>query len=266
LSLNFTVILSFLDSLEEKFNSKILSLIFNYITAAHNGISEMELLDLLSCNNDFFTEYYSARDLPVILRFPIALWILVKSYLGGLIAEKYMDNKVTYFWSNELVRRIMKQQYFNKVNLVRSCHKEMANYFLEAFVETKPLVDMNRHLHKRDEEAKRYICQQPLLYSDTAYNYRRINEIWYHLMNTGDIQRLKEYTLFNYEYLLAKCDGMSVYALLNDIECICKRILDPDILLINSLLNKEVSKIVMSPLRLASIILKQLRPLEGKKL
>ena len=61
--------------------------IFNYITAAHNGITEMELLDLLSCNNEFFSDFYSDVDLPPILRFPTSLWIFVKSHLGKEIRD-----------------------------------------------------------------------------------------------------------------------------------------------------------------------------------
>ena len=71
-----------LEIIENKFNNKMISLIFNYITAAHNGITEMELIDLLSCNNEFFTEYYTCVELPNILRFPINLWLLVKYHLG----------------------------------------------------------------------------------------------------------------------------------------------------------------------------------------
>ena len=60
----------------------MLGCIYNYITAAHNGITEVELLDLLSCNNEFFSEFYSNTELPSILRFPIYLWILIKNNLG----------------------------------------------------------------------------------------------------------------------------------------------------------------------------------------
>lgn len=157
----------------------------------------------------------------------------------------------------------MKQRYLNKVDQIRQCHKDMANYFLESFIETKPLVDMNRNLHLRDEDGKRYISQQPLVYSDTKYNYRRMSELWFHLMNSGDIQRLKEHAFFNFEHLLAKCHGMSLQVLLNDMDTVLRRILDVDILLMSSLLRKSMIVIAQDPLRLASEILARLRPLEG---
>jgi hypothetical protein len=90
-----------------------------------------------------------------------------------------------------------------------------------------------------------------------------MSELWFHFMNSGDIQRLKEHALFNYEHLLAKCHGMSVQVLLNDIDAVLRRILDVDILLMSSLLRKSILALVQDPLRLASEILARMRPLEG---
>lgn len=78
---------SLTDAIEKKFNPKMLSIIFNYISASHNGVTEMELVDLLSCNNEFFTEFYTDSSLPSVLRFPTALWIILKFHLGWLIGR-----------------------------------------------------------------------------------------------------------------------------------------------------------------------------------
>ncbi|RNA04607.1 NACHT and WD repeat domain-containing 1 isoform X1 [Brachionus plicatilis] len=158
----------------------------------------------------------------------------------------------------------MKQRYFNRVEQIRTCHKDIANYFLESFVETKPLVDMNKNMQIRDEEGRRFICQQPLLFSNVRYNYRRLSELWYHLMNSGDIQRLKEHAFFNFEHLLAKCHGTSLQILLNDIEAVLRRILDIDILLMSSLIKKSLITLSQNPLRLSAEILSRLRPLQNE--
>jgi hypothetical protein len=39
--------------------------------------------------------------------------------------------------------------------------------------------------HSRGDNGRRFILQQPLLYSETAYNYRRLGELWYQLMHSG---------------------------------------------------------------------------------
>ncbi len=43
----------------------------------------------------------------------------------------------------------------------------------------------NYSLMYRGDNARRFILQQPLLYSETAYNYRRLGELWYQLMHSG---------------------------------------------------------------------------------
>ena len=70
------------DHCEEKFGPKICSFIFNYISSSQSAISEIELLDILSCNNEFFLEYFP-KDLPKYLRFPPSLWIAIKYVLGN---------------------------------------------------------------------------------------------------------------------------------------------------------------------------------------
>ena len=35
------------------------------------------------------------------------------------------------------------------------------------------------------DHGRRFILQQPLLYSEIAYNYRRLGELWYQLKHSG---------------------------------------------------------------------------------
>ena len=82
-------------------------------------------------------------------------------------------------------------------------------------------------------------------------------------MNSGDVQRLKEHTFFNFEYLLARCHGWSPKCLLDDLEAVLKRILDSDILLISSLVRRSMPALLADPLKLAAEILCKLRPVQG---
>lgn len=87
-----------IDKLEKTFNSKILSFVFNYLTAAHNGLTEMELIDILSCNNDFFFDYYTHLHLPNNLRFPISLWVFIKHELGRNLKINNLFLVETFFF------------------------------------------------------------------------------------------------------------------------------------------------------------------------
>ncbi len=225
----------------------------------------MELLDLLSCNNSILFNIYTSTELPSLLRFPCSHWLRIKNCLGDLLIKRFLDNKITYNWSNQLVKRIMKHKYFNNVEQIRLCHKDMANYYLETFLDSKPLIDLMRNIQIRNDDAKSFVAQQPLLYSENLYNFRRLSELWYHLMNSGDIQRLKESTLFNFEWLLAKCHGNSIHNLLNDLDTVLRRILDPDIILLNLFLKRSAGMLHQDPLRLAPEILAVLRSIKSKE-
>ncbi|CAF3115487.1 unnamed protein product [Rotaria socialis] len=253
---------AYIDHCEKKFGTKICALIFNYISSSQSAIHELELLDILSCNNEFFLEYFQ-KNLPKYLRFPPSLWIAVKYLLGPLLSVRYFDSKVVICWSHSFIRRHMKQKYLKRVEDIRFAHRDMSNYFLEAFIESKPLVDMNRNVQLRGDPARRFILQQPLLYSETAYNYRRLHELWYQLMHSGDIDRLKEYTVCCFEYLLAKIHGLSIEQLLWEIEIICSNILDADVLIVQTILKNTVDIVSNDPILLAGEIILRLRNIKS---
>ena len=69
--------------------------------------------------------------------------------LGPLLSERYFDLRVVLCWSHSFIRRHMKQKYLKRVEDIRAAHRDISNYFLEAFIESKPLVEMNRNLQIR---------------------------------------------------------------------------------------------------------------------
>jgi len=70
-------------------------------------------------------------------------------FLGPLLSERYFDLKVVICWSHSFIRRHMKQKYLKKVEDIRIVHRDIANYFLEAFIESKPLMDTTRNIQIR---------------------------------------------------------------------------------------------------------------------
>ena len=68
---------------------------------------------------------------------------------GPLLSEKYFDLKVVFSWSHSFIRRHMKQKYLKKVDDIRLAHRDITNYFLQAFIESKPLVDIARNIQIR---------------------------------------------------------------------------------------------------------------------
>jgi hypothetical protein len=75
----------------------------------------------------------------------------------------------------------------------------------------------------------------------------------------GDIDRLKEYTLCCFEYLLAKIHGLSIEQLLWELDIICSNILDADVLLIQTILKSIVDIVSQDPILLAGEMILRLK-------
>src|SRR5690348_3843308 len=80
---------------------------------------------------------------------------------------------------------------------------------------------------------------------------------------SGDIDRLKEYTLCCFEYLLAKIHGLSMEQLLWELEIICSNILDADVLLVQATLKNVAEIVSRDPILLAGEIIQRLKNIKG---
>ena len=79
------------EALEEKYGEMVVSTIARYLSSARCGLTEMEMLDLLSCNNDVLLALYQSQ-MPFVLRFPHLLWMKIRSDLGRLTFNKVTSN------------------------------------------------------------------------------------------------------------------------------------------------------------------------------
>lgn len=75
--------ISKLDHLEASFGRCVVKAVCNYITLSKDGLTEMEILDLLSCNNEVLLNVYET--LPTIMRFPYTIWASLRLALGNFI-------------------------------------------------------------------------------------------------------------------------------------------------------------------------------------
>jgi NACHT domain- and WD repeat-containing protein len=78
----------------------------------------------------------------------------------------------------------------------------------------------------------------------------------------GDIDRLKEYTVCCFEYLLAKIHGISIGHLMWEFDIICKNILDVDVLLVNAILTSIMDIVSRDPILLAGEMILRLKTIK----
>lgn len=102
---------------------------------------------------------------------------------GLLLAQRYVHRKVVFCWSQGFVEDIIRRRYMANVDSICGIHSDLTELFLEMWIEGKRVLLKENVTLK--EDVQRYVCHQPLLYSETKYNKRKINELWIQLLQLG---------------------------------------------------------------------------------
>lgn len=102
---------------------------------------------------------------------------------GLLLAQRYVHRKVVFCWSQGFVEDIIRRRYMANVDSICGIHSDLTELFLETWIEGKRVLLQENVTLK--EDVQRYVCHQPLLYSETKYNKRKINELWIQLLQLG---------------------------------------------------------------------------------
>jgi len=135
--------------------------------------------------------------------------------------ESLADSRVVLRWCHRSVALVASRRYRREIDDIKAAHRDISSLFLETWLGGKlpppPTVNMRTaptpsalgdSLHGAAARAvvggglsaertasftvvaplaaDRHIAAQPLLLSDTAYNLRRLNELWYQLLNAGE--------------------------------------------------------------------------------
>lgn len=105
-------------------------------------------------------------------------------YVSGLLlAQRFVHRKVVFCWSQGFVEDIIRRRYMANVDSICGIHSDLTELFLETWIEGKQVLLQENTTLK--EDMQRFVCHQPLLYSETKYNKRKINELWIQLLQLG---------------------------------------------------------------------------------
>ena len=246
--------------MEKDYGDALVRRALGYITCARNGISENELLDILSLDEAVMDEV-SAQNRPPIRRFPVFGWIRLREDLAEKLLECDMDNQTVLRWSHVVFEEVATERYLNMRDKAPSYHKLMAEYFSGTwFHKAKPCPGYERGL-------PRYVLNQPLYREyeqlngimKRVYNLRRINELPYQLLKSQQFEQLKKNCLCNFEWVLAKLCATSIHSLFEDMQMALQvEPSDPDLNLVSDTLHLSRLPLSSEPRQLASQVIGRL--------
>lgn len=215
---------------EEHLGEDLQSVLMKTITSSAIGLTEVEILDILSLNNDALLLTIPQSELTNLLRFPYSVWLYVKKYLKPLFTINHFKGRELWIWRNEEIRKIIKSLYFKTAESIQNTHNYLADYFGNKWINHKPLVLPEKSIQIIEPHSCcRYLTPHPLIYSEYLYNYRRIAELGQHLLHSVDIDVLKYTIYFNLESLISLIQALGVHFLIEEIDLVLRHVFDTEL-------------------------------------
>ncbi|ETN80062.1 WD domain, G-beta repeat protein [Necator americanus] len=184
-----------------------------YLVLSTHGLTRLELYDLLSSNIDLMSKLAATA--------------------GSLIRTDFVDMRNVYRLSHNCLTGLFRTRYFASPMDLKTTHGEIADYFGSTM-----LVDENI-------SPRKVIFYQPfpqqMNRENGLCNIRRLHNLWFHLLHTGNMDALKEMALCQFEFiesavrscgmvhLLSMYEECAMQVLHHDLQVLCEQVLIPAI-------------------------------------
>ena len=206
--------------LEEKHGSALTRKAISYLTASGTGLSDCEMEDILSLDDEVLNEALP-KFITTVHRIPPLLWLRLKYDLKDFIQKKQSEGVTVYNWTHHIFAECCNEMYLNsklKVDihsLLADCHLGTWATCKKPF--TRPSSANNNEVKG---EADRLVPTQPLTFESsdtiTRYNIRKYEQVPRHLLRSGRLKELNDLVIFNYDWMYNKTKAISLDQVLTD--------------------------------------------------
>ncbi|CAF1120923.1 unnamed protein product [Rotaria magnacalcarata] len=162
-----------------------------YMTACRNGISQNELEDVLSLDDDVLISVFE-HYIPPIRRIPGILWTRIRNDLDEYITEKEVDDSSVIYWYHRRFIEVANAQYISKMNSSERTviFENMVDLYKETWkgknkpfkiYDPKLVTKYNLDGSNGEIQANRFTTSQPIEFIDAngrvQFNKRKLNEL-----------------------------------------------------------------------------------------
>ncbi|XP_054983659.1 NACHT domain- and WD repeat-containing protein 1 isoform X1 [Sorex araneus] len=202
--------------LEQTHGRLLVAGVLGYLAASRHGLSEAELKDILSLDDEVLQAVYRDWTPPSreLLRFPPLLWVRLRRDLGHCLAQRPVDGFTLLGIAQRQLAEVVQARYLSGPEAAKR-HGVLADFFSGVWSQgTKKLITLP--LVGKPLNLDRKVAAQPLWFSDTVANVRKLQELPLHLLRAGRVQELKQEVLGSMNWI--SCRGISggLEALLDD--------------------------------------------------
>ncbi|XP_060587443.1 NACHT domain- and WD repeat-containing protein 1-like isoform X3 [Ruditapes philippinarum] len=198
--------------LEKLHGQMFVSRALGYLTLARAGLTETELEDVLSCDDDVLNDVYMYWT-PPIRRLPPLLLIRIRSDLAQYLVDRSADGVRVMSWYHRQFMEAAENRYCNDVTLNEKLHASLADFFSGRWANghQKPYTSSKGEKGTAD----RHVALQPNKFGH-SYNIRKLNNLPFHRCKAKQCDVLKKESLCNFEFLLDKLKATSLWILMDD--------------------------------------------------
>ncbi|KAL3864387.1 hypothetical protein ACJMK2_006074 [Sinanodonta woodiana] len=222
-----------------------------YLTIARMGITESELEDVLSCDDDVLDDVYMYWT-PPVRRLPPLLLVRLKTDLEQYLVDRGADGTRVLFWYHRQFMEAAQERYTSNQKTNSELHTALADFFAGSWAngKKKPLNSKNG-----DKSEDRHVSQQPLKF-ENFFNLRKLNNLPYHRIKAGQSDLLKQECLANFDFLVSKLQATGFWNV-NDDFLLAKKLLPKDetLEMIHKTLHMSQKALLYDPCQLASQML-----------
>nr|XP_004404765.2 PREDICTED: NACHT domain- and WD repeat-containing protein 1 [Odobenus rosmarus divergens] len=204
--------------LEQTHGQLLVAHVLGYVVSSRHGLSEAELKDILSLDDEVLQAVYRDWTPPSkeLLRFPPLLWVRLRRDLGHCLARRPVDGFTLLAIAHRQLAEVVQERYLSGPERAKR-HGVLADFFSGAWSQgTKKLITLP--LVGKPLNLDRKVAPQPLWFSDTVANLRKLKELPHHLVHSGRIEELKQEVLGSMNWI--SCRGVSggIEGLLDDFD------------------------------------------------
>ncbi|CAL1530131.1 unnamed protein product [Lymnaea stagnalis] len=208
------------DSLETKHGALLVARAFGYMVASETGLSDCEMDDILSLDEDVLGEVFQNFHSPV-RRVPHIKWPSLKQDVESFLSYRDSDGVTVSTWHHDSFARAVKLRYLADRETVSLVHSNLADYFLGMWAgRMKP---PGKKLSTAAVNCDRKVPNQPHIFGEFGdkpirYNRRMYNQVPGHLHKSGRYTELNNLVFFNYDWLNCKMRALSLRHVMEDFD------------------------------------------------
>lgn len=177
-------VVSFLhDQLKKEVHPKVTSLVLGLLSASRHGLSDKEIIDVVSSNESLLAEMHLMHRKRLLTRCPFAVWALVRVGLDNFLRVRVVEGYVLNTWCSDSFRTLC-TEHCPSLEATHVCTLALFDYF-----QSVSSMDVSS-VTSATEADKGSLCVLPHVPKNAVFSYRRKhNELPFYCLNLNCLAR-----------------------------------------------------------------------------